>query len=1173
MTGLIRMSGPHAEKQPVQRPYGKYVGGGRTSGSVLLAGLAMLLLSASRGSAGEWLYYECTLQRILSSGGNVVLMLGVEHGEVREHALNVASEPYTVCRIKEHGLKVEGTRLRGPMHIQVGPATEKIELDVALDKDGTYRIAYGCPDPSRKVEGNVTIERQPSIMSTKAKTWWPRKVEGSVTVEVPRDTTGNQWVLWLQQAFGPDTGLGLVFDVDRAAKTLTALPAVAAGYNGGRHPVDASKLTFDGTNLEGEVGITVVPSLAGKWSTDWVPAHRQSVDGLIKVKAALDGKERAGSYSAVFGIEKQRQGQVAVKPVTAARMRALAAPIVSLQTPWRVWMVTGPRIGRGEAGNPTVLYRNARNALVPTPLSAESAQLSKLPPADWRGPDYDDGLWGRYTGVDLFYLMGGYGCRVDCDGRSGTHPALMALRTRFKVADPERATDLKIAVEYLGGVVVYVNGVEMGRGHLPEANVEAHTPATHYPIEAYTVEDGTTPLPPLYGAAPEAKWLPRYQARVRRMTVAVPAGVLVKGANVLAVELHRAPVCGPTVARNTWSHLGICDVRVTSDSGSGVIAYKDALRGTWVWSAQALEQVTEKPVPRSRIPGGWSRGVFRACDEPMVGISMGNPADPVRPLRILVPRNGVGHGQTVLSDPDGLRGVSASVRDLRGPGGAVLPARSVRVRYGTQGADLHWCDALMERPLEGATTIPVWLEVQSPRDQPTGWYVSTLSLEANGKTFQVPVQVFVTAYTVPDARNLRSVVGVMHSPEAVANAYGVQPWSDAHFALMARSLEMAGQLGNDIMYVPVIIGTHMGYRSGLIRWMKTEKGLQPDFTLFEKYLDLYLRYCAPPKAISLYVWSPETATEVADAYEHRAVPTRTYTPKRPLQVTQWDPRTGETTDVVAPGFLDEGAEAFWKPMLDGVHAIVRKRGWSERVIMLGCGGDIRPSQKTGEVFRQWAPYARWDIYSHFSGDPGCAYKGPPLPGSAPDKFIAIGNLEVGLREGGLYGCDENDVWLQKLDFLVVPVYRAMCYDRSPPPSFLTYPMQSGRLGRLGLDFWPENVRYAGLIWGVYPVQLLGRGPDGPVPTVRLQTVREALQDFEPRLTIIEALAALPAEQKKMYRALLDDYRRRYGNFYGSPLVPEADLSLTWPAYAAQVYRAAEELTGIKTDAKWEEPPK
>jgi hypothetical protein len=245
--------------------------------------------------------------------------------------------------------------------------------------------------------------------------------------------------------------------------------------------------------------------------------------------------------------------------------------------------------------------------------------------------------------------------------------------------------------------------------------------------------------------------------------------------------------------------------------------------------------------------------------------------------------------------------------------------------------------------------------------------------------------------------------------------------------------------------------------------------------------------------------------------------------------------------------------------------------------MVGTGSDGRPSQKTGELLRQWAPYARWDIYSHFSGDPppgvykqlvgGNGYHGPALPGMAPGKQFAVGNLEVGVKESPGYG----EIGLQKLDFLAMPI-RGITDDVSPPMAQRMMLAGNGRWGRLGLDFWPGVVRYNVLIWGRYPTRLMTRSEAGPVPTVRLQMLREGCQDFEPRLTIMEAIEKLPVEERKPYQSLLNDFNRRFSIGHTMPL-SQVELNLDWPAYIAQIYRAAEELTGIKTDAKWEQPPK
>jgi len=346
----------------------------------LSAGLGVLavLFAASRGSAGERMFYDCSLQRVLPDGKDVRLMLGVEGGEVRHYALKIADVPELDYRLKGHRLKVERNRLSGPLEIHVGAALEKIELDVDLDQGGTYAVSSGCPHP-------------------------PRKVAGPVLVEAPQAASSKRWVLFLQDALRSETRLALILQIDRQAKTLKAMNGWDSGYSQGTHPLDIAKLAFDGDIVEGEVAIT----LLGDPSTRY-PNCLPPMDGLIQVKASLDTKdtEKAGRYSAVFGIEKQRRGQVSITPGSEAALRELSAPLLSSQTPWRVWLATGPRIAKGPENRLTV-HRNGTDGY--EPLTAANAQLSAFPSANWNGRDYDDGLWGRY-GEDLCDFLGGYGC-------------------------------------------------------------------------------------------------------------------------------------------------------------------------------------------------------------------------------------------------------------------------------------------------------------------------------------------------------------------------------------------------------------------------------------------------------------------------------------------------------------------------------------------------------------------------------------------------------------------------------------------------------------------------------------------------------------------------------------------------------------------------------------------
>jgi hypothetical protein len=320
---------------------------------------------------------------------------------------------------------------------------------------------------------------------------------------------------------------------------------------------------------------------------------------------------------------------------------------------------------------------------------------------------------------------------------------------------------------------------EMGIVIVPDGSSPAHGQHTdgriqlRLSLDAYAMEDGTPLPPPVRGATPDAKFAAHYARRTRTVAMPIPADALVKGRNVLALAIRRAAISGP-VAGNAWNPIGFRQAIVGSLTGSGAIPYPEAIQGTRVWSAEALDPIAESPAPKSLLTG--TGGIGRSS--PVKGIQYGNPFDPLRPIRILVPRNGVGSGQAVLSDPAGLRDVSATLRDLKGPGDATIPASAAQVRYAVQHGLTHLCDGLMARPPDAARTVPVWLIVRAPRDAAPGWYASTLDLQANGQRLAVPVQLLVTPVVVPDSRDFVSAVSLSESPENVALHYGVKCWSD-----------------------------------------------------------------------------------------------------------------------------------------------------------------------------------------------------------------------------------------------------------------------------------------------------------------------------------------------------------------------------------------------------------
>lgn len=130
--------------------------------------------------------------------------------------------------------------------------------------------------------------------------------------------------------------------------------------------------------------------------------------------------------------------------------------------------------------------------------------------SQWRDSDFDDSSWG--TG-NAFLGLNTAGLGTDISlGAPSPRPITAYFRSTFQVENPNVVTNGQVSVVANDGVVVYVNGVEVGRSNMPSGTIGQNTYASAAPRSA--------------------------AAAAARVTFSVPSIVLKPGANVVSAETH-----------------------------------------------------------------------------------------------------------------------------------------------------------------------------------------------------------------------------------------------------------------------------------------------------------------------------------------------------------------------------------------------------------------------------------------------------------------------------------------------------------------------------------------------------------------------------------------------------------------------------------------------------------
>jgi glycosyl hydrolase family 123 len=787
-------------------------------------------------------------------------------------------------------------------------------------------------------------------------------------------------------------------------------------------------------------------------------------------------------------------GAETVKPAPLARVQ-----LVDSSTRWRYFLVSKTEEAKLESGEiQTVKFVKSGLRSVKM-VVVKASTRSPLPPDAWRSPEFDDGTWPRR--------------RLAVASTRAREHSLICARAQFRVGDPARLADATLSISYRGGVVVYLNGVELTRSHLPKGKINPDTRSDDYPKEAYLNPKGFLMR---MGWGDPGRYKDRFAKRTRAVKdFAIPAAKLRKGVNTLALELHRP-------ATDMILHTGKAEKY-------------NSHRWTW-WATLGLGSVTLSVPANSPGLATAASGLHVTNLSTLRRLIVGDGGDPcraVRPVRLSGARNGAFTGRVLVSSLSPIKGLTVTASDLKGA--AVIPAAAVQVRYGQPNGSAYrrrgpatYDGLALASPAtiavvkgSGRAAQPVWITINVPKDAKPGDYAGALTVSAkDADDVAVPIKLSVADWTLPDVKDFASWFGLVQSPESLAMHYKVPMWSEKHWALIDRSFELMGQVGTRIVYIPLIRRSHFGNPHSMVRWIKKADGTwDHDFSIFEKYIDTALKRLGKLDVIVLHSWGCKSggAYMARNAKESASLP---------MYFTQLDPKTGVLTEAKGPTWNSPDITAFWKPVFDGIRARLEKRGVA-KAMMLGIAQDTRPSKRCQAVLKQASGDLPWVAHTH----PRTWRFGTSRVGyladvwSSPRPTLDFKRRRYGWKETRFvatfprYGSNT----VGKLgDYSPLLMYRVA------PESAICAGIKG--YGWIGADFWPVVKTRHGMrsLLDRYPeydrrgnlgiahtfVQILRPGKTGPVASSRLEMVRQGAQETEARV-FIERILLDPAKKAKL----------------------------------------------------------
>jgi len=925
---------------------------------------------------------------------------------------------------------------------------------------------------------------------------------------------------------------------------------------------------------------------------------------------------------------------------------------VTTRSYWRHWLTYAPPRVLKDGKLVPVSFRHGSNWAG----GSWNQGVTQRPPEGWFEAGYDDSGWpvSRIppNTVNSASIWGVAGLLFP------TLPMVRqtCLRTRFIVPDPRSVKKLTFTAEYYGGLIVWVNGREVARQHIPADGILAKEGyAEPFPEEAYgpLTEEGKKRARQLKIGrrirGGKVQWLWTYMksrnaehmeiARKirrfldRRIEIDLPRDVLQKGVNVLALELRPSPPRDRV--KGGWAHGLIRFVTLDPKPADAVLSADARPQGIQVWA----EDIHRRMYTEDFL-------------EPGVKVR--------KVVRLVGARGGRYSGQVMLGTTGKLTSPSARLEALSGPGGAVMPASAVSLRWGqpmdlietrsrrlkvsksTGGrehsisikrlmrlrqpvwayreqrerecypmpavGEIHGRPALGRKqkrnmvkeygkgimlfdPLvDGApeevppgACRPLWITVQVPPSARPGLYTGTLTVSGGGMkaaALQVRLQVF--DWRLPPPMQYTTYANIEQCPWSLAKCAGVELWSEEHWKLIEESIRWCGRLGARTAGLAVVQGSGLANaKDTMVKWApkgeagKAGKPMPSDFSIADRYLDLWKKYCHRKSDVIVYILS-------VDRYS------RARAGMSPGTVVVVDPETGEESTLrpIGKEATAEGMKT-WIDWCKAIRGHLNERGFADEHILWGMFHD-KVGELNGDLIEALArelPGVGWARSSHYGSKTGsfAGSRTDALSQVKWDSAVRAANSYIGVQAPP-FALKKKSVKVDGKRSYVYGEYKVLQHKGWKNPhapinnAFADADvMNIGYPAKWGLRKWPEmtiTTAYRGIArvlldgferppdelgnpvsWLSYPTS---RGVDG---SVAFEFLCEGLQEAEARI-FLEGHEQLDAE----IRSLLD---RRSEAAWHMPRRGSVAREPGWQEASWDLYAAAARVAGGKVPSEEE----